>query len=138
MNIEEGTEFTLDQIEQWQTGRSGLTLLLLGVSVVVNGVKLLVPRVDDLENSDNKIFRPYFWQRSHVLFISLSVTLTLLMVVEFSFSAVFKQYTIYFIVIFKIIFGGMTFMLSKSLSEKLLISPLADHETDRVYHQNRG
>merc|ERR1711871_924930 len=74
---------------------------------------------DDTEST----FKPYFWQYSHVLFVSMSITFILVALVEFSFSTVFKQNTVVCLILFKGVFAGVQQYLYYSLSEKLIVSP---------------
>jgi hypothetical protein len=74
-------------------------------------------------DATNFVYRPAFWQRSHVQFISITILFVMLTVVEFSFSKVFKANPLVFLIAFKVAFGGVSSFLGKSLSEKLILAP---------------
>ncbi len=58
------------------------------------GVSLLIPRTD----RPSTIWRPFYWQRSHTMFLSMMMTLVVLFIVEFSYTNLFSAYTPIFMV----------------------------------------
>jgi hypothetical protein len=66
-------------------GRAGLALAGSGQMLLVFGAGLLVPFQDNVKKGAGlSVYRPYYWQRSHILFLSVIATILVLFVVEFS------------------------------------------------------
>ena len=63
-----------------------------------DGSQLLCPRKD----MPGSIWLPGYWQRRHVMYTSVFLSVILLLALEFSFSTLFKKYPLYFMLIFKV------------------------------------
>eukprot|EP00298_Acanthocystis_sp_HF-20_P016807 c21590_g1_i3.p1 GENE.c21590_g1_i3~~c21590_g1_i3.p1 ORF type:complete len:1349 (+),score=588.27 c21590_g1_i3:276-4322(+) len=117
--------WNFDQVEETALkpinagGRAGLCLCMLGVEIMSNGVLLLIPKRDKI----SPLWRPFHWQQSHTLFISMFMTLITIFVVEFSYTTLFSQNTASFMIMFKVAFIFVETFLGKVLGEKLIIAP---------------
>ena len=64
-----------------------------------DGSKLLCPRRD----KPGSVWLPGYWQRQHIMYTSALLFVVLLMALEFSFSSVFSQKAITFMMLFKVV-----------------------------------
>ena len=112
------------QKEFFAGGRCGVALVGSGLAMMMFGTKLLVPYQDGGENGGSTSdYRPYYWQRSHIMFLCVGATILVLFIVEFSYTVIFSTHTAAFLFMFKVLFVGVEIVLSKLLSEKILIAP---------------
>lgn len=114
-----GTDPSADQRAVWQRGRVGFCLLTLGIMTMANAVHLMIPREDNPES----VWKPGYWQRRHVMFTSVTLFLTLMVMLEFSFTAIFSTYATVFLFGFKILYMACEMLLAKYLQHKLLLAP---------------
>ena len=83
---------------------------------------------DDIDEDEvvipSRFWTPRFWKRSHMIFVSLCLEVMLLIIWEFSYSAIFEEWVYEIIVMFKVaqIFNDM--ILAEMLRENLLVAPL--------------
>ena len=81
--------------EKWRHGRVGICILALGFFLMSDGAALLCPRID----MPGSIWKPGYWQRRHVMYTSVVLFVVLLLALEFSFSILFKQYPLVFMML---------------------------------------
>ena len=108
-----------DTVMRWRHGRVGICILALGFFLMQDGAQLLCPRKD----MPGSIWLPGYWQRRHVMYTSVFLFVVLLLALEFSFSALFKLYPLYFMLAFKVVWMAMEAWLLKALTEKLIALP---------------
>ncbi|GMH75260.1 hypothetical protein TL16_g06700 [Triparma laevis f. inornata] len=137
---------TQDRIDTYRVGRTGTGLLAIGLYTTVLGVSLIVPDWMDEHVEDNQdqlemgqggfddedeepvepspVWTPMLWKRSHLIWGSICLEGFLLVIWEFSYSALFEENVYVFIMVFKTIQMIMDVFMGDMLREHLMNAPL--------------
>ena len=137
-----------DRITLYRYGRMGASMIIMGVYVISKGAGMFVPNwmkemadddarrregpdmfADDDDEDANAVpqsrfWTPMLWKRSHMIFTTYMLTVSLLVVWEFSYSAEFEDNVYFYIVVFKFVQIIMDQVLAAYMREQLLITPL--------------
>jgi len=118
-------------------GRVGISLLILGTYLMMNGAVIFLPkrvskREREIELKRNKeaaekqeIWHPTHWKRAKFLYTSFLCVAINLVVIEFSFWEGFGDYFFYILVIFMFASQLVEIFFEAMLKEALLIGPLS-------------
>mmetsp|Transcript_751 Transcript_751/g.1598 ORF Transcript_751/g.1598 Transcript_751/m.1598 type:complete len:1761 (+) Transcript_751:28-5310(+) len=137
---------TNDRIDTYRVGRTGTGLMAIGLYTTVLGTSLLVPDWMDEHIEDNEgqleygnndidddedeppepspVWTPMLWKRSHLIWGSMCLEAFLLVIWEFSYSALFEDNVYVFIMVFKTIQMIMDVFMGDMLREHLMNAPL--------------
>lgn len=80
--------------------------------------------VDEAEMPGSYFWTPFMWKRFHLLLVSLSTTVFLVFILEFSYSHSFADNQYLFIIIFKVVQMFIDLAMAHLLRENLLIAPI--------------
>lgn len=107
-------------------GRVGSAMLVLGVWLVMRGVKQLIPDKPLADNPEKRAISSgsSVAKRAHFLWIGFCIQAMLMCALEFSYSDIFKKDIYRYIVLFRICSLGVDVFLSFAIKEKLLTAPL--------------